>query len=100
MLCFHIACLVHVRKHPSSVVGHVGYSVIFGFLRILRCDDDKLVNRKTIMKNTNITGLETAEVKKQLQEGRRSKVNESEKEHVEYIKYFQQMHYMRLKLHK
>jgi len=52
------------------------------------------------MKNTNITGLETAEVKKQLQEGRRSKVNESEKEHVEYIKYFQQMHYMRLKLHK
>jgi len=35
------------------------------------------------MKNKNITGLETAEVKKQLQEGRRSKVNESEKEHVE-----------------
>jgi hypothetical protein len=42
------------------------------------------------VKNKNITGLEIAdvkkqlqEVKKQLQEGRRSEVNESEKEHVE-----------------
>jgi hypothetical protein len=35
------------------------------------------------MKNKSITGLAIAEVKKQLQEGRRSKVNESEKEHVE-----------------
>lgn len=57
--------------------------MICGFLRILRCVDDRLVNRKIVMKNKNITGLETAEVKKQLQEGRRSKVNESEKEHVE-----------------
>ena len=37
------------------------------------------------MKNKSITGLETAEVKQQLQEGRRSKVNESEKERVEQL---------------
>jgi len=37
------------------------------------------------MKNKNITGPETAEVKKHLQEGRRSNVKESEKERVEWL---------------
>ena len=53
-------------------------------MHLLQRDDDKLVNQKNCsMKNKNITGLEIAGVKKQLQEGRRRKVNESEKEHVE-----------------
>jgi hypothetical protein len=34
------------------------------------------------MKNKIISGLKTAEVKQKLQAGRRSKVNESEKERV------------------